>query len=226
MVEGAVLIAEAARSGWEIESQFCAPGAAGVPGVGGEVFHLAPGVIERVATTETPQPVIAVVRWRHPQRSVLDGADLVLVADGIADPGNLGTMLRSAEAAGVQAVVLTPGTVDVRNPKVVRSSAGSVFRVPVFSDLVVGEVARGDRPLWGTSSHRGRPYDEIDWSGPVAIVMGNEARGLAPDTGVDDWLTIRHEGPAESLNVAMATTVVCFEVNRQRRRATGTVRCR
>lgn len=226
MVEGAVLIAEAARSGWEIDSQFCAPGAAGVPGVGGEVFHLAPGVIERVATTETPQPVIAVVRWRHPQRSVLDGADLVLVADGIADPGNLGTMLRSAEAAGVQAVVLTPGTVDVRNPKVVRSSAGSVFRVPVFSDLVVGEVARADRPLWGTSSHRGRPHDEIDWSGPVAIVMGNEARGLAPDTGVDDWLTIRHEGPAESLNVAMATTVVCFEVNRQRRRATGTVRCR
>ena len=226
MVEGAVLIAEASRSGWEIESQFCAPGAAGVPGVGGEVFHLAPGVIERVATTETPQPVIAVVRWRHPQRSVLDTADLVLVADGIADPGNLGTMLRSAEAAGVQAVVLTPGTVDVRNPKVVRSSAGSVFRVPVFNDLAVGEVARADRPLWGTSSHRGRPHDEIDWSGPVAIVMGNEARGLAPDTGVDDWLTIRHEGPAESLNVAMATTVVCFEVNRQRRRATGTVRCR
>ncbi len=226
VVEGAVLIAEAARAGWVVESQFCAPGAAPVPGVGGEVHHLAAGVIERVATTETPQPVIAIVEWVEPDPELLDTADFVVVADGVADPGNLGTMLRSAEAAGAQVVVLTPGTVDVRNPKVVRSSAGSVFRIPVVCDLGLAEVKSPRRRVWGTSSHHGTAYAEVDWSEPVAIVMGNEARGLRHDAPVDEWVTIRHEGSAESLNVAMATTVICFEVNRQRRQATGTVRCR
>lgn len=185
------------------------------------VYEFAAGVIERVATTETPQPLLAVVDTERPgvaaahRRSVLAGADLVLVGDRIADPGNLGTMLRSAEAAGVDLVVVTPDTVDAFNPKVVRASAGALFHVPVIEATLADLRDVGVRVV-GTSSHRGIAHTAADWGGRVAIVVGNEAHGLADDTPVDDWVTIEHAGRAESLNVAMAATVLCFEAARQR----------
>jgi len=112
-------------------------------------------------------------------------------------------------------VVLTPGSVDPFNPKVVRASAGAVFHVPVLNATLDDLVAAGLR-LIGTSSHRGDAHTTADWSGRIALVMGNEAHGLADDAPVDDWVRIEHNGRAESLNVAMATTLLVFEAARHR----------
>src|SRR5829696_6745353 len=113
------------RSSRSDEGAFVAPGVEPVAGAG-RVHELAPGVAERITATETPTGVLAILRSRPAGGEVLAGASLVLVADRLADPGNLGTMVRSAEACGVEAVMTTPGTVDVLNPKVVRASAGAL----------------------------------------------------------------------------------------------------
>jgi RNA methyltransferase, TrmH family len=173
-------------------------------------------VLERVATTQTPQPLLAVVRYRPAASEVLAGASFVVVVAGLADPGNLGTMLRTAEAAGADAVVLTPDTVDVTNPKVVRASAGAVFEVPVVDSLELGELRGSGLRTVGTSSRHGTTYTEVDFTERVAIVVGNEAHGLSEDAPIDLWATIPHAGRAESLNAAMAAAVICFEVVRQR----------
>ncbi|MBI4882864.1 MAG: RNA methyltransferase [Actinobacteria bacterium] len=213
MVEGTSLIAQAAAAGWEIEAQYVAPGTAAVP-LDSQVYELAPNVIERVASTDAPQPVLAVVRQRL---SALPASpSFVLVGDRVADPGNAGTIIRSAEAAGADAVVLTIGSVDHYNSKVVRSSAGSLFRMPVLS-MELAELRSVGPVLLATSSHRGTAYTEVDFTAPVAIVVGNEAHGVDNDAEVDGWITIPHAGAAESLNVAMAATVIAFEVARQRR---------
>lgn len=230
------------RAGWELEAVFVAAGhwsyrppiqnsaiqnSAGQNSTDVAVFELGPNVIERVATTETPQPVLAVVRRKVATLEELDGASFVLIGDGISDPGNAGTMLRSAEAAGADAVVMTQGSVDLFNPKVVRSSAGALFEVPVIVDVSIDDVLRSlsTRPIpfrsFGTTSHRAdgsvRNFTDVDLTGPSAIVVGNESSGLSLDTAVDQWITVPHAGRAESLNVAMAATVLVFEVARQRR---------
>ena len=210
-----MLIAEAVAAGWEIDAEFIAPGGDAVGGA--PTFELAAGVLERVATTERPQPNIAIVRARPSDRAALgaEGCDLVVVCDRLSDPGNLGTILRSAEAAGVDAVVLTPGSVDPLNPKVVRASAGALFHVPVI-EADLRDVRAAGLTLVGTSSHRGRRHVEADWTGRVAILLGNEAHGLVDDVDVDRWVRIEHQGRAESLNVAMAGTVLTFEAARHR----------
>lgn len=208
-----MLIGEAVAAGWEIEGEFVAPGTPAVSA--GPVHELAEGVLERVASTEHPQSNLAVVRIPAPDQGAVLRSDLLLVADRLADPGNLGTILRSCEAAGVTGVVLTPGSVDPFNPKVVRSSAGALFHVPVAT-AALDEVAAAGLRLLGTSSHLGTRHTEADWSGRVAIVVGNEARGLADTAPVDEWVRIEHAGRAESLNVAMAATVLVFEAARQR----------
>jgi TrmH family RNA methyltransferase len=214
-VEGPTLVGEAADAGWFIEGQYVAPGGHAVADVRAPVFELADGVLERVASTQSPQPLLAVVSL--PDRSLADLVEptFVVVADRLADPGNAGTIMRSAEAAGADAVVLTPGSVDLYNPKVVRAAAGALFHLPVFVATIDEVRALGLRTV-ATSSHQGHAYTEVDLKVPVALVVGNEAHGVADDAPVDEWITIPHAGRAESLNVAMATTVLCFEVARQR----------
>lgn len=176
--------------------------------------------MERVASTTTPQPVIAIVNKKQRDLRDLktDNSSWVVVADQISDPGNLGTILRSAEAAGASALMLTKGTVDAFSPKVVRASAGAIFNIPVFESVTLEQVSELEFVLWGTSSHETQnsvEYDKADLSGRVAIVLGNEAHGLSSTTNLDGWLTIQHVGRSESLNVAMAATLLCFEVKRQ-----------
>jgi TrmH family RNA methyltransferase len=231
VVEGPVLVAEAVAAGWECEAQFVAAEADGVvqPGVAGAgpVFELAPGVLDRIASTETPQNPIAVVRMRDQGAvgEVMAEASFVVVLDRISDPGNLGTILRSAEAAGADLVVLTPGSVDPYSPKVVRASAGALFHVPVVT-ATIDEVGSAGLRLVGTTSHGfpGRTvlaHTEANLSGRIGLVMGNEAAGLPvewTDTvgPISSWVTIPHQGRSESLNVAMAATVIAFEAARQR----------
>ncbi|HET9601973.1 MAG TPA: RNA methyltransferase [Acidimicrobiales bacterium] len=219
VVEGLAMAELAAQAGWRVEAVFVPAGTSAPGGVLGDVpcYELAPGVLERVATTDTPQPLLAVVEYRPRERQELTDAGFVVAAAGLADPGNLGTVLRTAEAAGVDAVVLTPDTVDATNPKVVRASAGALFHVPLVDQVELGELRALGLRVLGTSSRAGTPYTETDFTGRVAIAVGNEARGLPDDAPVDGWVTIPHAGRAESLNAAMAAAVVCFEAARQRR---------
>jgi TrmH family RNA methyltransferase len=189
------------------------------------VVDLKEGVLEKVGTTRTPQPVLAVAG--HVTRPLADlAADgLVLVAVGVADPGNLGTLLRSAEAAGGAGIVCTANSVDVHNPKTVRSSAGALFGVTVAEEddpmAVLATLAAGGRRCYATRSGATTTYDAVDLAAPSAVLLGNEAHGLDPelDEAVDAVFSIPMEGVAESLNVAMAGTVVVFEAARQRRAA-------
>jgi TrmH family RNA methyltransferase len=160
-----------------------------------------------------------VVQFRPAGADVLRDAQLVVVAAGLADPGNLGTVLRPAEAAGADAAALTPDTVDLTNPKVVRAAAGAVFLVPAADNVELGELRALGFRLLGTSSHRGTPYSAADYAGRLAIVIGNEAHGLPDDAPIDEWVTVPHAGRAESLNAGMAAAVICFEAARQRAQA-------
>ena len=183
------------------------------------VHILENGVLERVASTTSPQPVIAIVRRRTFGIDSIKTAQWVVVADGISDPGNLGTIFRSAEAAGASAVVLTPGTVEAFNPKVVRASAGSMFYVPIIEDVKTYKLQATGFRMIGTSSHDQEgsiDYTSADFTDRVAIVVGNEAHGLVDSSNIDQWVMVPHRGRSESLNVAMAATLVCFEVAKQR----------
>jgi TrmH family RNA methyltransferase len=180
------------------------------------------GVLESVGTTRTPQPVIGLVHTvgrRLDSVGSLGPGGFVLVALDVADPGNLGTMVRSAEAAGAVGIVIAGDSVEAHNPKVVRSSAGALFGLPVIEHHDAGEVFAAVRAVGrvviGTRARDGRAPDALDLTRPCALVLGNEARGVPPDAPVDEWITIPMAGAAESLNVAMAATVVCFEAARQ-----------
>lgn len=230
MVEGIKVLSEALSAGVPIEAVFAAPGAP--PGLldraadaGARVHDLAPGVLERVAGTVTPQPVIATVPYVDVELDALRSADLVVVCVDLRDPGNAGTVLRSAEAAGAQGVICCDGCVDVYNPKAVRASAGSLFHVRVVAGGdpvdILGRLAEWGLRRLGAVAGRGDDYTAADLVGPTALVLGNEASGL-PDsvTGagvLDGEITIPMTGRAESLNVGMAAAVLCFEAARQRR---------
>jgi TrmH family RNA methyltransferase len=227
VLEGPRLVADALRRGVPLEGVFVddpvSPVAVAATGAGVPVHACAPGVLSRVGSTRTPQPVIAVAP-APPPRTVADltGAGPVLVAVAVGEPGNLGTLLRSAEAAGSAGVVCCGESVDVRNPKVVRASAGAWFGVPVVEAVDAVQVLDGlraqGRTGWGATAGSGVPYTAVDLAGPVALVVGNEAHGLplAVRDRLDGAITVPMAGAAESLNVAVAGSVLLFEAARQR----------
>lgn len=224
-VEGPRVLEEALATGAPLEAVFVAgthPLAERAARAGVPVHELAPGVLERVAGTVTPQPVLGVARFVDVPLARLRGAGLVLVCVDVRDPGNLGTVLRSAWAAGAGGVVCCAGTVDVYNPKCVRASAGALFHVPVVvgadAEEVLEEMGRWGVRRLGAAAHGGVPHTRADLTGDVALVLGNEARGLPEAVGahLDGRVTIPMAGRAESLNVGMAATVLCFEAARQR----------
>ena len=241
VAEGAELIRTALDVGTPVESVYVSPAGDDDPtaqevcrratAAGARVFALAPGVLERVADTVTPQPVLAVL----PMLADADPADdaappwspdpgaLVMVLVDVRDPGNAGTVLRAADAAGVTAVVFAAESVDPYNPKTVRSSAGSLFHVPFTvrpdpATLAVGLAAAGFRTL-ATVVRDGQDYASLDWSVPTAVFFGNESSGLDPalTARLSGAVAIPMAGRAESLNVGVASAVVAFEAFRQRR---------
>jgi TrmH family RNA methyltransferase len=188
------------------------------------VVGLKEGVLERIGTTRTPQPVLAVAPIRRYTLADLGPCGPVVVAVGLADPGNLGTVMRGIEATGGAGLVTCGNSVDAHNPKAVRSSAGAVFSVIVVEAGepvdVLQELARRG-PRVAATPRPARSYERADLAGPSSLVLGNEAHGL-PDEVIaelDDEVTIPMAGPAESLNVAMAATVLLAEAARQRRAA-------
>jgi TrmH family RNA methyltransferase len=186
--------------------------------------------IAAAAATQHPQGVVAsfaLPDWALPNAQ--DSAPLALVSDDIQDPGNLGTILRTAEAAGVAAVLLTPNSVDLYNPKVVRAGMGAHFRLPTFRDLrweqirdMLEQMGIPPDRLFATDTAAGLTYDAVEWSQPTALIISNEAHGLgaeAREAARSNLIGIPMLGSTESLNAAMAATVVLFEAARQRRGA-------
>jgi TrmH family RNA methyltransferase len=187
---------------------------------GFDVRELATGVAAKVGATTTPQGVFAVVMRPRNGIGALDGADLCVVAPLITDPGNAGTLIRSAAAAGASIIVLGPRSVDAYNPKVVRASAGACFAVQILEGVPAVEVleALGDAGVRriGAVASGGRAPEQIDLRVPTAVVVGHEAAGLDEELPVDELVTIPMHA-TESMNVAMAGTVLLHEAARQRR---------
>jgi len=173
-------------------------------------------VMAACADTQTPQGVLAVLPFIH--REPQPGP--ILILDRLRDPGNLGTVLRSAEAAGVGQVILTPGTVDPYNPKVVRGAMGAHFRLAVAC-LDWPEIAErtAGRAVWLADARGEKDYDAVDWTAPSALIVGGEAAGAGAEAAAlaTGRVRIPMMGGAESLNAAMAATVILFEAARQRR---------
>lgn len=181
-----------------------------------ETVEVSEAVLHVMSDTETPQGVVAVL----PFLTMDDGRwTFVLVIDGVRDPGNLGTLMRSAAGAWVDQVVLAPGTVDLYNPKVVRAGMGAHFYVPAASlawdkiktrlDSLAVRIADADAP---------QPYYTVDWTGPSALIVGGEAEGVSHAARALSHarVSIPMRPGVESLNAAMAATVILFEAVRQR----------
>jgi TrmH family RNA methyltransferase len=230
LVEGVIGVAGALSLGADVSAVFVAEDSAHVDEMARlaaerrvPFFRASRRVIEALSDAATPQGVVAVAAAPGTKLEDLPrGISLVLVLADVRDPGNAGTLLRSALAAGAGAVVFCSGAVDPLNPKTVRASAGSLFHIPVVRGSTMEEATsvlkeRGLRLVGADTS--GTPAYETDLRAPVALVLGNEAWGLDPRHAgaLDDWVSIPMPGPAESLNVGIAGSILLFEAARQRR---------
>ena len=179
---------------------------------------------EAMSNTKTPQGVLAVVRQEHyEEKDMLAGVPFLLCLEDIRDPGNLGTMLRAGEAAGITGVIAGRGTADFYNPKTVRSTMGSIYRVPhMYTDNIVETIdglVRAGVMVYAAALEGSVPYDSVDYGGACAFLIGNEANGLsaAAVRAACGRVKIPMHGKVESLNAAAAACVLMFEAARQRR---------
>jgi TrmH family RNA methyltransferase len=190
-----------------------------------EVLITPNDIVTSLLTTETPQPVAALVeqpKWTWEDLlGTQESAALVVVLAGLQDPGNVGTILRSAEAFGATGVVSLPGTVNEWNPKAVRASAGSVLRVPVINTSVddcFAHLSEANVTVLTTAVEGAQDAAKSDLKRPVALILGNEGAGVAQAIAAkaDEAVTIPCPGPVESLNAAVAASVLLYEAARQR----------
>jgi TrmH family RNA methyltransferase len=233
-IEGPHLLEEAFRAGLRVKTIFVAQGpnrdlekllhALPVP-PDTEILRLPAKLLHSALATETPQPIAALVEppeWTWAR--ILDQGQkkaLVVVLAGIQDPGNLGTIMRSAEAFGASGVLSLPGTVSAWNTKAVRASAGSIFRVPLLSvneRECLEKLHEAGVKVLATTVRGAEPADRVDMTGPVALIIGNEGNGVADELAakVDARITIPCPGQVESLNAAVAASVLLYEAARQR----------
>ncbi|MDP9039893.1 MAG: RNA methyltransferase [Acidobacteriota bacterium] len=227
-IEGPHLVAEAIRSGIVLATLFLAEGTPLPQDLPEdvEVLHLSREAFGSAASTAAPQGIAALLQApRLPL--ALDRDPLLLIAAGLQDPGNLGTLIRSAEAFGAAGVLLTPGTVSPWNGKTMRASAGSVFRVPVLQVdhaavaalpsqqiRVLAAVTGDSAPHYSSSV----PLGDLDLTRGCAFLIGNEGAGLSADllALAETRITIPTPGPVESLNAAVAGSLLLYEAARQR----------
>lgn len=188
---------------------------------GVQTEEVAPELLKSLSDTETPQGILAVLPI-HGCR-LPDQADFVVLADQVRDPGNLGTLLRTGLAAGVQAIILTPGTVDAFSPKTVRSAMGAHFRLPLvnasWEELADWHAAQKPRPnFWVSDVREGVPCWDADLRSPLMLGIGGEAEGIssAAFTLPHHKVHIPMPGKSESLNASIAAGILVFEVLRQR----------
>ena len=235
-IEGLKIVEEAIRSGLKFRAFFFRESAQSLaerllPQIGShvETLLLPDKVLDGAVPSEAPQGVAAFVRLREfSLDEILERLQIgpVVVVVGLQDPGNLGTILRSAEAFGSSGVVLGEGTVSPFNSKVIRASAGSIFRLPIVLAKSAGAVeeiiatlrAQNVR-LIATSSHKGTALDQANLTGSSAVFIGSEGSGLPRNlmAQVDELVAIPHTAQVESLNAGVAGSIVLYEAARQRR---------
>ena len=220
LVQGAKLVGELLGSGWEAEAIYATQEAAERSGLRRAVV-LSAHEMERLGTLESGNELLGVVRMPDRALPVAPGAgELVLVLDGVADPGNLGTILRVADWFGLRQVLCSTGSVDVYNPKCVQASMGAIFRVAVGYDELAPRLDawRSAGTHLYLASMEGRPVFELSLQRPAALVLGSESHGISPAVRAlgGELLSVPRLGGAESLNVAMAASALCMEFTRQR----------
>lgn len=184
-------------------------------------------VFEAASDTRTPQGILSVVRQaQYSLEEVIGGVcPLLLVIENLQDPGNLGTIIRTGEGAGVTGIVLSQNTVDLYNPKTIRSTMGSVYRMPVCCARDMGEVVvrMRERGITSYAAHLGgtQDYDGVDYRGGAAFLIGNEGNGLSEKlaSAADLYIRIPMQGRVESLNAAIASAILMYEAYRQRKRS-------
>lgn len=236
-IEGLRILEEAIRSGLRFSAVFFRDSTQGyaerlLPQIGAQVetLLLPDKLFDSLVPSESPQGVAALVRLKEfSPDDILDRVHVgpIIVLSGLQDPGNLGTVLRSSEAFGCAGVVLGEGTVSPFNSKVVRGSAGSVFRLPIVHGRgktpaklhAIAEKMKAHKiRLIATSSHKGTSLDKSDLRSQSAIFFGNEGAGLARDlmAAMDEFISIPHTQQVESLNAGVAASIVLYEAARQR----------
>jgi len=245
-IEGLRMVEEAIRSGLRFSAVFFRESSQEraervLPQIGGhvETLLLPDKLFDSTVPSESPQGVAALVRLKEfSLDDILERAQVgpILVLAGLQDPGNLGTILRSAEAFGSAGVILGEGTVSPFNSKVVRSSAGSLFRLPIVHgrargggksalemEHILAKLRKAGVRLVATSSHKGTALDEAELRVPLAIFLGNEGAGLPREvfSKMDEVVAIPHSSQVESLNAGVAASIVLYEAARQRKTAFG-----
>lgn len=232
VIEGPKLIGEAMAAGLRLHDVVVESDGLGDPAVDAcitdlqradvDVSMVEDGGLGRLLPTKSPQPIVAVATMPDEVDAVPENATFVVAVEDLNDPGNAGTILRSSLAAGADAFVPLGGSVDVWSPKVIRSSAGAVFRLPIMTPQPVEAGLAGLRSaglrLIGADGAAALDCTDASLDSPLALVMGNEAHGLSSEAvaELDDTVRIPLPGPVESLNVAMATAILSWEVCRQR----------
>ena len=182
-------------------------------------------VLKAASDTQTPQGILALVKMpAYTLADLLEGlVPSLLILESIQDPGNLGTMLRTGEGAGISGVIMNRNTVDIFSPKVVRSTMGSLYRVPFYiaEDLsrTIGELKEHGVSVYAAHLKGQKSYDKADYTRGTAFLIGNEGNGLTEETAAlaDEYIRIPMEGQVESLNAAIAASLLMYEAHRQRR---------
>lgn len=223
LVEGPNAVAEALAAGVVEELLVVADSVPPAVGVGVRVTQVAPHVLERLADTTTPQGILAVCRTSRASLADVVGVGVLVVLHAVADPGNAGTILRTADAAGAAGVVLTEGSVDPYGPKALRAAAGSTYHLPVVTEVAIATLldacrAHGQRVVGLDGAATTSAFVLEDDHAPVALVLGNEAHGLPAEVAsrLDGTVAVPLYGRAESLNVAAAAAVAIYAAARGR----------
>ena len=183
-------------------------------------------VMRHMSDTQTPQGILCVLKKPDHDfdQKLAEGKGIWLILEDIQDPGNLGTILRTAEGAGVKGIVMSKGTVDIFNPKTIRSTMGSIYRVPFWYvtelDYTIEKLAEVDIPTYAAHLNGKKYYDEYNYKNGCAFLIGNEGNGLREETAgkAENLLKIPMEGQLESLNAAMAAGILMYEAKRQMRK--------
>ena len=182
-------------------------------------------VFRKMSDTQSPQGILSVVRQTHSDLvNILDQDNpMLLLLEDVQDPGNLGTMFRSAEGAGVNGILMSRGTADVYNPKVVRSTMGAIFRMPfLYVDSIpetMGQLRKKGICTYAAHLQGKKSYDEMDYTKPCAFLIGNEGNGLSREAAeaADNYILIPMLGKVESMNAGTSAAILTFEAARQRR---------
>lgn len=190
-----------------------------------QAFHVPEKVMESLSETENPQGILAVARQvKWSLNDIIKSKEPVIIACGLHDPGNLGTIIRTADAGRCGGVITTQNTVDIYNPKVIRATMGSIFRLPVLKvdDLIeaVSTLKKEGYRIMATTAHAKTSYLDVDYRKPMAFMIGQEASGLPDDIleSADVKVFIPMKEGVESLNAAVSASILIYEALRQRQR--------